>query len=146
MNAPLSINEQIFRTASACLKSGDPMPSDDQLAIRFGTSRPTVANAIYRLRCRGLLKTDGRHVISVTPTRTRAARSKTPGPSSFAKANLLALVKYCDWEGVRWPPRKNIAAALNISVTAVDATMTALAEEGLVYRAAPGVYRIGDCA
>ena len=143
MNVELSINEHIFRMASDCLKSGKPMPSDEQLAVSFSTSKPTVANAIYRLRLKGHLETDGRRVISVTPTKTRAPRSRKLDGVQSPKTKLLALVKHCDWEGVRWPPRRNIAEALNISIVSLDSLIGTLTDEGLIYRAAPGVYRMG---
>ena len=59
------------------------------------------------------------------------------------REKILALVSHCDWHGVPWPPRANICKAIGISRPSLDRYLNLLRDDGTIYLAARGVYRVG---
>lgn len=149
---PKTLLDGVLSIACEHIKTGWPLPKDSELAEMLGTNRHCVGNAIYRLRQAGTLVTKGRLVLEIHPHAHKAPEPKKERPKAptrhidrvmAARQKVAALVSYCDWNGVPWPSSANICTALSISGPMLKNHLRALRDEGIIYAAAPGVYRMG---
>lgn len=141
------LQRDILEIAKACLEAGTPLPPDSAIAADLGAARMRVANALFRLRKRGLLQTDGRRVLMVVEVPPEAPvpvpEAPREPPENEVQVKLLALVRHCEKASAPWPPRRNILLALGISRSSLDHHLTALCDRGAIRREAPGDYRLG---
>lgn len=56
---------------------------------------------------------------------------------------ILALIRYCEREGVPFPSRKRVGESLGIKPTSIEKHLEALRDDGTIHFAGRGVYRMG---
>lgn len=95
------------------LSEGDPVPSERELALRFGVARETVRQALRDLLVEGRIRRKGRGTVVSRPKMVQplSLRSYTEGAISFGRAPGRLLV---DWSDV--PADEDTARDLGLDV------------------------------
>jgi len=84
------------RILDGSFPAGQPLPSEEQLAKRFGVSRPTVRQGISELRAAGLVEVLMGRGMFVRSPQTRPTVTRPRGVRRFADG------RYAEADGIRW--------------------------------------------
>jgi len=86
------------RILDGTFPAGQPLPSEEHLAKRFGVSRPTVRQGISELRAAGLVEVLMGRGMFVRSPQTRPALTRPRGVRRFPDG------RYAEVDGIRWSP------------------------------------------
>jgi GntR family transcriptional repressor for pyruvate dehydrogenase complex len=107
------------------LASGDRLPSERQLASRFGVSRPTVREALTALESRGLVVTrvgSGTFVADRGALEDAAAVHSDDSPAEFMETRLVLEVAIARLAARRAPLSPDRLEEVRVSVEALERT------------------------
>lgn len=102
---------------------GERLPSERQLAARFGVSRPTVREALSALESRGLVVTrggSGTYVVEREPRGEPASLASDDSPAEFMEARLVLEVAVARLAARRAPQSHDGLEELRASVEALE--------------------------